>query len=265
MDLMTIYNYLKDNINHANIVFNTLFLITGARPAFLLQSINYNEDNITDPITSNIISVIEKILPENIIHQTISQGELFFDKSEKEIDYYVSSSKLGVILGYDYDYYYGTDSYSIFVNAHLDNEKINIYGMASNSSEINESLKNRILKMTNILKCINKNWYVDYDIKKDLNMNEIIEKIENNVILNEDEKNHICNELWNISFLRTQSIVKNKNIHELTINHKFYIISILKFTQHNAFEIFYPFTQRTSEEYGKIIEDYEFSLFGDME
>ena len=246
----------SENIERIGIgnLINIIMVQEDLRPAILIQPQDYNEVTGKDPVTKSILDAILIEFPE-LIHSEnyqIYQGILI---SKTNFNYRddITLDLMGKILGYpcykDFetsDWIKDIISYTVTIIANLEsNSTIEIFSNVCKNISSIEVFKIFAEKANKIFnqekyKSFLGNIKFQIKIKKNIPNQIIINKLIDGIILDEDEKYKIINELENFGF--SDSILSNfqKFIQYENPIHKGIIIDLLVSSLHDSLSPFYP-------------------------
>lgn len=254
---------------------NIILVCEDIRPAMLIQPSDYKEFTSSDKKTKSKIYHIRKHFPSLILSEDYNGSYQGIIVSKKTYDGdVININDMGKILGYPY--------YNDFIN--LDCEKntysIRLQVVLTNNRGIAEIFSNIcpnnylrpifdkiakdatiVLKTNDLIKSIIDT--VEVIEYVDIPTTVVINKLINNIDLNQNDKNKILNIIYNIGFsfefqlfFRTEINYKN-NIH-IGI-----IISLLIYYKNNPMESFYPL-QNHGKKICDNIQDYTLKWESDL-
>ena len=197
------------------IVLNSILVNEDVRPAMLVQPANYNEATRKDPKTNSIIEAITVHFPNLSFSEdyNIYQGVIISKTNYNGQE--ISLERMGEILGYPC-----YKDFNTIDPTHI-SYSINVYVKQKNSNETIELFSNICKDETNIEDfktfaynakiALNKKEYqdmlngieidkVDIEIEKIIPTQAIINKLINNIQLQQDELDKIQNILFNFGF-----------------------------------------------------------------
>ena len=243
---------------HTNILLNSILVKEDIRPAFMVQTIDYGELNINEPITKSILTEIKELFPEYIYsydQQGIIISKSYNNNPNPDDPSSLSSRDLGKILGYpcyEYNKYENEDDDTLFtisIRAITETKKIELFTNASENTyklnefediakEANDAFKrnNDILEEKGI-----KIENVEVSVKKIVSMDSIITKLSKNIELDEDDYYRIKNVFYNMDFSED---FNDDFIYfdEYNPVHRGILIGILLTEKNDVLSPFYPLT-----------------------
>jgi len=263
-------------------VFNSILVNENVRPAMLVQPANYNEATGKDSKTKSIIEAIKKQFPTLLFSEDYKtyQGVIISktDYNGQEI----SLERMGEILGYPcYQDFNAIDPTHISYS-------IDIYVKQKNTNEITYLFSNVCKDETNIDKfksfadkakiALNKKEYKDIlngieidkvgvEIEKIIPTQAIINKLINNIQLQQDELNKIQNILFNFGFSMELQLYFLENFQYTNPIHKGILLSLLVNEVNDTLSPFTPlqnYPEQKKHVY-KIIEAWEKELIDILE
>ena len=258
-------------------VLNSILVNENVRPAMLVQPANYNEATGKDPKTKSIIKAIKKHFPKLLFSEDYKtyQGVIISetDYNSKEI----SLERMGEILGYpcykDFDNINPADiSYSInvyvkhkntnkttelFSNVCKDEINIENFKSFANKAKLAFDKKeyNEILNGIEIDE-------VDVEIDKIIPTQAIINKLIDNIKLEQDELDKIQSILFNFGFSMELQLYFLENFQYTNPIHKGILLALLVREINDILTPFAPLQHypRQNKEVDKIIETWEKDL-----
>lgn len=263
-------------------VLNSILVNENVRPAMLVQPANYNEATGKDPKTKSIVEAIKKQFPTLLFSEDYKtyQGVIISktDYNGQEI----SLERMGEILGYP--------CYQDFnaINPTHISYSINVYVKQKNTNEITDLFSNVCKDETNIEKfksfadraklALNKKEYNDIlngiefdkvgvEIEKIIPTQAIINKLIDNIQLQQDELDKIQNILFNFGFSMELQLYFLEKFQYTNPIHKGILLSLLV---NEVNDILTPFTPiqdypEQSKLLDKIIEAWEKDLIDVLE
>lgn len=263
-------------------VLNSILVNENVRPAMLVQPANYNEATGKDPKTKSIVEAIKKQFPTLLFSEDYKtyQGVII-----SKTDYNgqkISLERMGEILGYPC-----YQDFNTIDPTHI-SYSINVYVKQKNSNETVELFSNICKDETNIEKfktfaekakiALNKKEYhdilngieidkVDVEIEKIIPTQAIINKLIDNIQLQQDELDKIQNILFNFGFSMELQLYFLEKFQYTNPIHKGILLSLLV---NEVNDILTPFTPiqdypEQSKLLDKIIEAWEKDLIDVLE
>lgn len=249
-----LFKNIYEQTNRLDIAINALLVYSNIRDAFLIQSIDYDENEngalTRGPITSNIIESLEyclKIIP------TKAQGFLVVkqDSSISEDDVYnYSDADIGNILGYpcsgdlykiDNDRFY----YSIKANYDDVTEHLLGYICSSDKKEETENLvKNIKLCVEQLKPKYDINIFIEERFQRSLY--SICQDIQHNIPLDDIEKNIVVDYLENAGLFKIVELHTNGDIDIFSNN---VLLSMIYFCDS------YPNVYYIKSEFANIVDE----------
>ena len=196
-------------------VLNVILVNENVRPAMLLQPANYNEATGKDPKTKSIIEAIKNHFPTLLFSEDYQTYQGVIISKTQYNGQEISLERMGEILGYPC-----YKDFNTIDPTHI-SYSINVYVKQKNTNETVELFSNICKDETNIEKfktfaekakiALNKKEYhdilngieidkVDVEIEKIIPTQAIINKLVNNIQLQQDELNKVQNILFNFGF-----------------------------------------------------------------
>jgi len=263
-------------------VLNSILVNENVRPAMLVQPANYDEATGKDPKTKSIVEAIQKQFPTLLFSEDYKtyQGVIISktDYNGQEI----SLERMGEILGYPcYQDFNAIDPTHISYS-------INVYVKQKSTNEITDLFSNVCKDETNIEKfksfadraklALNKKEYKDIlngieidkvgvEIEKIIPTQAIINKLINNIQLQQDELNKIQNILFNFGFSIELQLYFLENFQYTNPIHKGILLSLLVNEVNDTLSPFTPlqnYPEQKKHVY-KIIEAWEKELIDILE
>ena len=273
--------YLIEQIGIENVL-NAILVNENVRPAMLVQPANYNEATGKDPKTKSIIEAIQKHFPTLLFSEDYETYQGVIISKTQYNGQEISLERMGEILGYPC-----YQDFNTIDPTHI-SYSINVYVKQKNSNETVELFSNICKDETNIEKfktfaekakiALNKKEYhdilngieidkVDVEIEKIIPTQAIINKLINNIQLQQDELNKVQNILFNFGFSMELQLYFLENFQYTNPIHKGILLSLLV---NEVNDILTPFTPiqdypEQSKVLGKIIEAWEKELIDILE
>lgn len=245
--------------NYPDILLNLILVKEEVRPSFMIQYVDYGENNISEPITLSILNEIKKIFPE-FIHSYDYQGIIISKYYEGNKNLYSLSNlkddELGKIIGYPcyaefeetlnnkenktiysftiYASLLNNQKYDILANISLDLKKYEEFENISKKSFLAFVKNNDFLDKYNIsIKEVNVN------IQKWVSIDTLINKLYENTKLDDYDYAKINNIFYNMCF--------SDNYYQILMNfdennqiHRGILIGILLTEKNDRLKPFYP-------------------------
>ena len=178
-----------------DIAINAVLVSCEVRPAFLVQSIDYNEQE-NGPITSNILSCLEKYFSINKTHNGFLVSETKIEKTDEMTD-----EKIGEMIGYPcagHLNYEEKRNFCYTVYAANDTEKVELLAVICDSNN-----DNWFMQFALIANDVMEKLFIDVDVyyrcRNIIKKQQLIEIIKNKTKdeFDEREKTQILNLFWN--------------------------------------------------------------------
>lgn len=198
--MFNIFSDIYNKTNKLDIAYNAIFVLCGARPAFLVQSIDYGENKFgpttLGKITMNILLCLEKYLKITTTYQGF-----IISKYDKTIPNELNDKIVGKIIGYPCSGDLNIENRRNYLCQYYvkkNKQKIKIMSIICNN-KTNLKFKMIKKKMQLVLKKNNITGRVKCKFEKLLKIKNIMLKIKNNTKLNKKEKMTVENYIANIS------------------------------------------------------------------
>ena len=263
-------------------VLNAILVNENVRPAMLVQPANYNEATGKDPKTKSIIEAITKHFPTLLLSEDYQTYQGVIISKTQYNSQEISLERMGEILGYPcYKDFNAIDPTHISYS-------IDVYVKLKNSNETIEIFSNICKDETNIEKfktfaekakiALNKTEYksilngleidkVVVEIEKIIPTQAIINKLINNIQLQQDELNKVQNILFNFGFSMEMQLYFLEKFQYNNPIHKGILLSLLTNEVNNTLSPFTPLQNYPEEktQVYKIIEAWEKELIDILE
>ena len=263
-------------------VLNAILVNENVRPAMLVQPANYNEATGKDPKTKSIIEAITKHFPTLLLSEDYQTYQGVIISKTQYNSQEISLERMGEILGYPcYKDFNAIDPTHISYS-------IDVYVKLKNSNETIEIFSNICKDETNIEKfktfaekakiALNKTEYksilngleidkVVVEIEKIIPTQAIINKLINNIQLQQDELNKVQNILFNFGFSMELQLYFLEKFQYANPIHKGILLSLLTNEVNNTLSPFTPLQNYPEEktQVYKIIETWEKELIDILE
>jgi hypothetical protein len=266
-DLQQIYICLNKKIDKKDIVINTLLVLAGIRPAFMIQPIDYYDRNDVKDYVEKMITAIIVCCRDYIEFRHIDQGSLIYNKhlvNTRYRDQFRDINKdnihLGQILGYECA---GNISHHYSVQVYVANKdtKIDLYAMScsDNNSDNNNRLSDKIQKINDLLKRIKFPYTAMYSIEEGsvIIKPRVVENLNTNQKFSEIEINELKNELLNMGFYQTERIIEEYADIIYREPFKTYIKTYYHYVQNSPVSLCFPLSQDDANKMNKMIEKWE--------
>jgi hypothetical protein len=261
---------------------NSILVNENVRPAMLVQPVNYNEATGKDPKTKSIIEAIKKHFPKLLFSEDYKTYQGVIISRTNYNGQEISLERMGEILGYpcskDFDNINPADiSYSI-----------NVYVKQKNSNNTAELFSNVCKDKTNIENfksfankaklAFDKKEYndilngveidkVDVEIDKIIPTQAIINKLTDNIQLQQHELDKIQNILFNFGFSMELQLYFLENFQYTNPIHKGILLALLVREMNDILTPFTPLQDypEQNKEVDKIIATWEKHLIDVLE
>jgi hypothetical protein len=263
-------------------VLNSILVNENVRPAMLVQPANYNEATGKDTKTKSIIEAITKHFPTLLFSEDYQTYQGVIISKTNYNGQEISLERMGEILGYPC-----YKDFNTIDPTHI-SYSINVYVKQKNSNETIELFSNICKDETNIEKfktfaekakiALNKKEYhdilngieidkVDVEIEKIIPTQAIINKLINNIQLQQDELNKVQNILFNFGFSMELQLYFLEKFQYTNPIHKGILLSLLTNEVNNTLSPFTPLQNYPEEktQVYKIIEAWEKELINILE
>jgi hypothetical protein len=263
-------------------VLNAILVNENVRPAMLVQPANYNEATGKDPKTKSIIEAITKHFPTLLLSEDYQTYQGVIISKTQYNSQEISLERMGEILGYPC-----YKDFNTIDPTHI-SYSINVYVKQKNSNETIELFSNICKDETNIKYfktfadkakiALNKKEYhdmlngieidkVDVEIEKIIPTQAIINKLINNIQLQQDELNKVQNILFNFGFSMELQLYFLEKFQYTNPIHKGILLSLLTNEVNNTLSPFTPLQNYPEEktQVYKIIEAWEKELIDILE
>ena len=236
-----------------DVLINILLVKNNIRPAMMVQHADYEEQNIYEPKTKNILQYIQNNFSEMYIIYNL-QGAIISKENIYETS--INTDNIGIILGYPCAIQWITEYNTLNISHYTinfcaiskDDEQIILF---SNICFIEieliklEFLKivehaNTILSTNNELCNLVKIFYITYSQIIDETI--LIDKLKTKSILLENELSALKNIIWNFGFIKIiDHIEKNNSFIQYNNSiHCGIIISLLIQSKYKPYAVFFP-------------------------
>jgi hypothetical protein len=263
-------------------VLNSILVNENVRPAMLVQPANYDEATGKDPKTKSIIEAVKKQFPTLLFSEDYKTYQGVIISKTDYTGQEISLERMGEILGYPcYQDFNAIDPTHISYS-------IDVYVKQKNTNEITYLFSNVCKDETNIEKfksfadraklALNKKEYKDIlngieidkvgvEIEKIIPTQAIINKLIDNIQLQQDELDKIQNILFNFGFSMELQLYFLENFQYTNPIHKGILLSLLVNEVNDILSPFTPLQNYPEQKKNvyKIIEAWEKELIDVLE